>query len=48
MGNRLTNTTVAQHMQDAADHTPIVRPFLAANVGRQMRRVLPLMAVEPQ
>jgi len=36
-------------MQDAADHTPIVCPFLAADVGRKMRLdLLPLMVVEPE
>jgi hypothetical protein len=36
-------------MQDAADHPPIVRPLLAAHVGRQMRLdLLPLMVVEPE
>ena len=45
----LPPTATPQHMQDAADHPPIVRPFLAAHVGRQMRLdLLPLMVVEPQ
>jgi hypothetical protein len=36
-------------MQNAADHPPIVRPFLATHVGRQMRLdLLPLMVVEPE
>ena len=45
----LPPTAAPQHMQDAADHPPIVRPFLAAYVGRQVRfDLLPLMVVEPQ
>jgi hypothetical protein len=36
-------------MQDAADHPPIVRPFLAAHVARQMQLdLLPLMVIEPE
>jgi hypothetical protein len=36
-------------MQDATDHPPIVRPFLAAYIGRQMPLdLLPLMVVEPE
>jgi hypothetical protein len=36
-------------MQDAADHPPIVRPFLAAHVGWQMRLdLLPLIVVKPE
>jgi hypothetical protein len=36
-------------MQYAADHPPIVRPFLAAYVARQMRLdLLPLMVVKPE
>jgi len=36
-------------MQDAADHPPIVRPVLAAHVGRQMwLDLLPLMIVKPE
>jgi len=35
-------------MQDAADHSPIVHPILAAHVGRQVRLdPLPLFIVEP-
>src|SRR6267154_442561 len=45
----LPPTAAPQHMQDAADHPPIVRPFLAAHVGRQMRLdLLPLMVVKPE
>lgn len=45
----LPPTTAPQHMQDATDHPPIVRPFLAAHIGRQMPLdLLPLMVVEPE
>jgi len=36
-------------MQDAADHPPIVGPFLAAHIGRQMRLdLLPLIVIKPE
>jgi hypothetical protein len=36
-------------MQDAADHTPIIRSFFATNVSRQVRfDLLPLLIVEPE
>jgi hypothetical protein len=36
-------------MQDAADHPPIIRSFLAPDVGRQVRLNLPPLAiVEPE
>jgi hypothetical protein len=45
----LPSTAASQHMQDAADHPPIVRPFLAAYVARQMQLdLLPLMVVKPE
>ena len=45
----LPPTAAPQHMQDAADHPPIARPFLAAHVRWQMRLDLPpLIVVEPE
>jgi hypothetical protein len=36
-------------MQDAADHPPIIDPFLAAHIGRQMRLdPSPLLIAEPK
>src|SRR5258708_29228017 len=45
----LPPTAAPQHMQEAADHPLIVRPFLAAHVRRQMRLGLaPLRVVAPE
>jgi hypothetical protein len=36
-------------MQNAADHTPIIRAFLAAHIRRQKRLDLsPLLVVQPE
>lgn len=45
----LPTTATSQHMQDAADDPPIIRPFLAPDIGRQVRfDPLPLVVVEPE
>src|SRR5712672_1744447 len=45
----LPPTAAPQHMRDAADHPPIVRPLLASHIGRQVRLdLLPLMLLEPE
>jgi len=38
-----------QHMQDAADHAPIIHPILAPHVRRQQRPdPLPLLVAQPE
>ena len=45
----LPATATSQHMQDAADDPPIIRPFLTPDIARQVRfDPLPLVVVEPE
>src|SRR5262245_39438433 len=45
----LPTTATLQHMQDAADHPPVIDPLLAAYVARQMRfDPRPLLIAQPK
>jgi hypothetical protein len=50
LGRAIAPATAAlKNMQDAADHPTVVRPFLAAHVGRKQRLdPLPLIVAQPE